>query len=473
MPAEGSGVAALIAATPELDWITDPALVRQKSRDFFWYSPVLKRQLNRVTGEAVVQPRDEAEVRAVLAAAFAAGVPVTARGAGTGNYGQAMPLHGGVVLDLSRLDQVLWCKPGIVRAQAGIKLIDLDAQTRQQVGGELRFHPSTKRTATLGGFIAGGSSGIGATTWGTLREAGNILGLRVLTCEAEPRVLELRGAEISKANHAYGTNGIITEVEMPLAPAWDWVDLAVSFPTLREAARFADSFTRLDGVVKKLACVVAAPIPQQHFRSLGHRVPEGHSVALLMVAEPFLDALPPLVAAHGGREILRVPTEQAEVPLYEHSWNHTTLQVLKTDKSVTYLQSLFPAPHHLDKVAQLEAAFGDEVPHHLEFVRLGGEVCAFGLSLIRFSTEQRLAEIMAAYEAAGCPVFDPHAFTLEAGGMKRVDGAQLAFKRENDPKGLLNPGKMAAWDDPDWKPDRPQSMHLFETAEPAPAEVLE
>jgi FAD/FMN-containing dehydrogenase len=466
-------VTALMDALPALEWVSDPALVRQKSRDFFWYSPVLKRQLNRVTGEAVVTPRDEAELRALLAAAYAHDVPVTPRGAGTGNYGQAMPLKGGVVLELMALNRVLWTKPGVARAQAGIRIIDLDAHTRAAVGGELRFHPSTKRTATLGGFIAGGSSGIGSTSWGILREPGNILGLRVMTMEAEPRVLELRGADIQQANHAYGTNGVITELEMPLAPAWDWVDVVVAFPTLMGAARFADAFTRMDGVVKKLACVVPAPIPQDHFKSWGGRVPAGHSVACLMVAPPFLDILADIIAGHGGAEILREASDAAEVPLYEHSWNHTTLQVLKTDKQITYLQTLFPAPNHLELIAKLERMFGEEVLPHLEFVRFSGTVCAFGLQVVRYTSEERLAEIIRLHEEAGAPIFNPHSFTLEEGGMKRVDAAQLAFKRQADPKGLLNPGKMLAWDDPDWQPGRSQGVHLYETDYEAPAEVLE
>jgi FAD/FMN-containing dehydrogenase len=466
-------VNAVMEALPGLAWTTDAALVRQKSRDFFWYSPVLKRQLNRVTGEAVVTPRNEAELRALLSTAYSHGVPVTPRGAGTGNYGQAMPLRGGIVLEMTEFNRVLWAKPGVVRAEAGVKLIDLDAHLKTAVGGELRFHPSTKRTATLGGFIAGGSSGIGSTTFGILREPGNILGLKVMTMEAEPRVLELRGPELQKVNHAYGTNGIITELEMPLAPAWDWVDVVVAFPTLMGAARFADSFCRMDGVAKKLACVVPAPLPQDHFRSWGAKVRPGHSVACLMVAPPFLDILPALIASHGGAEILREASDTAEVPLYEHSWNHTTLQVLKTDKQITYLQTLFPAPNHLELIAKLEKMFGDEVLLHLEFVRFGGTVCAFGLQVVRFTTEERLAEIIRLHEDAGAPIFNPHTFTLEDGGMKRVDQDQLNFKRLADPKGLLNPGKMAAWDDPDWKPGKSQAVHLYETDYEAPAEMLE
>jgi hypothetical protein len=251
------------------------------------------------------------------------------------------------------------------------------------------------------------------------------------------------------------------------------VDVVVAFPTLMGAARFTDSFTRMDGVVKKLGCVVPAPLPQHHFKAWGAKVPAGHSVACLMVAPPFLGLLPSLVASHGGTEILREPSDAAEVPLYEHSWNHTTLQVLKTDKSITYLQTLFPAPNHLDLIAKMERMFGDEVLLHLEFVRFGGTVCAFGLQVVRYTTEERLAEIIRLHEEAGAPIFNPHTFTLEEGGMKRVDAAQLDFKREADPKGLLNPGKMAAWDDPEWRPGKAQGVHLYETDYEAPAEVLE
>ncbi len=457
-----SDVAGLLGELGDIPVETDRALVRQKSRDFFWYSPVLKRQLDKVAGEAIVTPRDEGELAAVLAAAARRRVPVTPRGAGTGNYGQAMPLRGGIVLDLSALDRVLWTKPGAMRAQCGAKLLDIDATTKAAVGAELRFHPSTRRTATIGGFIAGGSSGIGSCTWGILREPGNILGLRLMTMEEAPRVMELRGPDIQKANHAYGTNGIITEVEMPLAPAWGWVDVIAVFDTLAAAARFADGFTRQDGIAKKLVSVIAAPVAQKHFKAFDGMIPEGKAVVLLMVAEPFLELLPGLLAADGGREVYRRPTDEAEVPLYEHSWNHTTLQVLKTDRSVTYLQTLFPAPDHLAKVAEMDARFGDEVPMHLEFVKFGGDVCCFGLQLVRFTTEARLAEIIVAHEAAGCPIFNPHAFTLEEGGMKKVDTVQLAFKREADPLGLLNPGKMLAWDDPDWTPR--EGVHLFEAA---------
>ena len=111
---------------------------------------------------------------------------------------------------------------------------------------------------------------------------------------------------------------------------------------------------------------------------------------------------------------------------------------------------LYPFPNQLRLVSEIHARFGDEVPAHLEFVRFDGKVTCFGLPLVRFTTEERLTEIVRIHEDMGAPIFDPHRYTLEEGGMKQTDAVQLAFKREADPQGLLNPGKMIAWEDPDF-----------------------
>jgi len=55
-------VAALKAELAGLKIEDNPAIVKQKSRDFFWYSPVLKRQLDHITADLVVTPKDEAEI---------------------------------------------------------------------------------------------------------------------------------------------------------------------------------------------------------------------------------------------------------------------------------------------------------------------------------------------------------------------------------------------------------------------------
>jgi FAD/FMN-containing dehydrogenase len=231
-------IAAVREVLDHLDIDDNPATLKQKSRDFFWYSPVLKEKMDHLIGDFVVSPRSEAEVIEVLKTCFAHDVPVTTRGAGTGNYGQAMPLAGGVIMHMKNMTKVKEIHPGRVIVEPGKVVKDLDAETRAHSGQEQRMMPSTYGTATIGGFIAGGSGGIGSVRWGALRDLGNILRLRVVTMEAEPRILEFTGEDLARVSHAYGTNGIITEIEMPLAPAYDWVEFALGFDDFMDAATF-------------------------------------------------------------------------------------------------------------------------------------------------------------------------------------------------------------------------------------------
>ena len=434
----------------------NPALVRQKSRDFYWYSPTLKRQLETVTADIVASPTSEADVIRVLQAAFDLGIPVTPRGTGTGNYGQAMPLSGGILLDLSGFNRVTHIASGRVVAEPGAVIAAIDRETRPHSGQEIRLHPSTYNTASIGGFIAGGSGGVGSIKWGGLRDAGNIIRLKVVTMEASPRVLEITGDDLHKVAHAYGTNGIITEVEMPLAPAYDWIDIIVGFDTLKAAASYANALGEQDGLLIKQLAVVAAPVPHDYFLRHQRYLPRDRHIAMVMVAPHVLDALLAFTRRFRGAEILFRQDQMSAAdlkglpPVFELSWNHTTLRALRVDPSITYLQVLYPFPNQVDLVERIHNRFGDEVPAHLEFVRFDGKVTCFGLPLVRFTSEERLEEIMAIHEGMGAPTFNPHRYTLEEGGMKQTDEVQLAFKREADPQGLLNPGKMIAWEDPSY-----------------------
>ena len=434
----------------------NPALVKQKSRDFFWYSPTLKRQLDHVLADIVVTPRNRDEVVAVLAAAFELGIPVTPRGSGTGNYGQAMPLSGGIVLNLTEMNAITKITPGRVVCEPGAIMADIDRATRAHSGQELRMHPSTYQTASIGGFIAGGSGGVGSINWGGLRDIGNVLSVEVVTLEASPRVLRVTGEDLAKVMHAYGTNGIITEVEMPLTAAYDWADLIVGFDEFDEAARFANLLAEQDGLLTKLITPIAAPIPERYFLRHKRFLPADKSVVLVTVAAHALEALRVYTKRFRQAEILLdasvlSDTDREGLPAnYELSWNHTTLRALRVDPAITYLQVLYPFPNQLDLVSRIHARFGDEVLAHLEFVRFDGRITCFGLPLIRYTSDERLDEIVRIHEDMGAPIFNPHRYTLEEGGMKQTDALQLAFKREADPRGLLNPGKMIAWDDPNF-----------------------
>lgn len=461
--------AAAKAALSHLDIEENEASIRASSRDFFWYSPVLKERLDHVVADFVVRPRSEAELIEVLRTCYAHDVPVTTRGAGTGNYGQAMPLAGGCVMHLKHMDKVREVHPGRVIVEPGCLLKDLDAECRAQSGQEIRMFSSTWATATIGGFIAGGSGGVGSCTWGSPRDLGNIIRLRVVTMEEEPRILEFRGEELARVSHAYGTNGIITEVEMPLAPAYDWVEMFVAFDDFLPAMTFAEELANADGILIKLASVFEAPIAHDYFQRIKPHVEPGTNLVGLMVAPHSMDGFLTFTGRRpGARVIWRSdlpdwPREPGRV--FEYGWNHTTLRALKIDPSVTYLQVRYGFPHHRELVQTLREKFSPEVLQHLEVLRENGKVMFAGLSLVKFTTEERLDEIVRLHEEAGAMIFNPHRYTLEEGGRQTVDDRQLRFKQEADPKGLLNPGKMIAWDDPAWTYDRMYAYPRLRAAE--------
>jgi FAD/FMN-containing dehydrogenase len=436
---------ALAQAFGAVETIRDLNQREKLSKDYYYFSPILQGQLANRVADLVVRPSCEADVLAAAKICVAARVPVTVRGAGTGNYGQCIPLAGGVVLDLSKMNAVKRVEAGVAWVEPGAKLAAMDKVTRE-TGWELRMYPSTYRSATIGGFIGGGSGGIGSITYGQLRDRGNLNALRVVTLEDNPQVIELRGDAVQKVNHAYGTNGIITELEIPLGLAYPWAEVIVVFDDFMTAAHFGQALGDADGLVKKLISIHAWPIPS-YFTALQSYLPVGKAAALLMVAESSLELFGELVREFGGTITYSKSAQEAGkgAPLAEFTWNHTTLHARSSDPSLTYLQTLFPYDPDLKGVRHFYEHFGDEVIMHLEYLRMGGNTVPAALQIVRYSTPERLAEIIRYHEDHGALIANPHTYLLEDGGMKTVDTAQVAFKAEVDPYGLLNPGKMRGW----------------------------
>ncbi|MBO0754312.1 MAG: FAD-binding oxidoreductase [Bradyrhizobiaceae bacterium] len=439
-------IEAFLADIGDIPASVEPTELKRKSRDFFWFSPILGPMLKNKFADVIITPRDEADVLCVASACARHCIPLTVRGGATGNYGQCVPLEGGVVLDVSRLGTVDWVRPGVVRVGAGAKMDWLDREL-SPYGYEQRIHPSTKRSATVGGFVAGGSGGVGSVTYGGMREPGNILAARVVSLEREPRVIELRGDAAQKINRAYGTTGIITALEMPVSPVLPWIDVIIAFDDFLDAVRYGQKVALGDGIVKKLLSIVAWPLPR-YFGALRRYCPEGRHLLIGMIAEASLETCKTLLDAARGEITFegRSDDSPGQVPLYEYTWGHTTLQVLKSDRTAAYLQCLFPGDRLVQSVRDANVRFGDELMQHLEFIRFGGAVTASALPVVRYTTPQRLNQIIAEHEAAGIMVANPHVYTLEDGSRhKRVDADQLGFKHEIDPLGLLNPGKMRSF----------------------------
>lgn len=445
----------LIADLDGIPVETHPRRVQMKSRDFYWYSPILKPLLDPLSADLLVTPRNEGEVARVLAACFSRDIPVTPRGAGTGNYGQAVPLAGGVVMDLSAMTAIASVADGRAVVEPGVVLLDLENRARTEAGRELRMHPSTAETATIGGFIAGGSAGVGSIRWGGLYDPGNILRLRVMSMEATPRAIELTGDDVRLAQHAYGTTGIITEVELPLAPAPRWIDVLAGFDDWIAGLRCGEALAFENGLLLRQLAMIEAPVPYDYFKRHQKLLRREQSLMVTAVAVESLDPLIGAVSRAGGEILFRADTataaESEGLPAgYLLCWNHTTLRALRVDPTITYLQISYPDPDPIGVIERLGRRLGNEVPGHVEFRRSGRGNALSGLPLVRFTSPERLTQIIAIHEAEGCINWSAHHCTLEEGGNHMADPEKLAFKRKVDPKGLLNPGKMIAFENPDY-----------------------
>lgn len=421
------------------------------SRDYYWYSPSLRAQLDPVRADLVVRPASVEELRAVISACVAAGVPVTPRGAGTGNYGQCMPLHGGVVLDLTRLDRIHSVEGGVVRAEPGARLGPIETAARL-AGWELRCYPSTWMKATLGGFFGGGAGGIGSIRWGGIAAMDTVRSITIMTCEAEPRVIRFEGPPPMPALRTFGTTGVMIEIEMALAPSQDYEQLAFGHRDWDHLLEWMDAAARNGSWLKRVASQFQWPIPSFFAPLKKHMQPDLH-VGFLYIERSQAAEVLASAAAAGLECVYNRPLADPPKPpfLSDFTYNHTTLWAMKSDSAYTYVQSGFTSDFRA-QMKQLMTRYPDEVLIHIEWsaadpLRAHGpdavpEAIGVGaIPLIKYSTEERFLEIVAFARSIGVGVGKTHSVHLtetDAAGT----AARHALKHDVDPDGLMNPGKM-------------------------------
>jgi len=427
--------------------LTAPAVLERLSHDFYWYSPILRPRLANKTGEVVVQPVSVDEVIAVMRFAGKREIPVTVRGAGTGNYGQCVPLEGGIVLDLSLFDKLLdITAEGVAVCEPGLRLGILETEARK-LGWELRMYPSTLVKASLGGFLAGGSGGIGSVTHGGLRDFDTVRAVEVVTMEEEPRAVLHEGAAVHEILHAWGTNGVITRIWFALAPAMEWTQVTAAFDTYDRAFGFAESVATDTAWSKRLATVFEWPIPS-FFTPVKQVTRAGKALALIMIAKDQVEALCAAAQAAGGEVTFAGAYEgpRTQPLLSDYTWNHTTLWAMKADPAYTYLQCGFSPGDCRRQFQLLRERYGEEILFHIEFMKNGeGVVIPGAIPIVRFTTEERLNDMIAFCRTIGVFVANPHVNYLEDGGRFRADNIQLRAKQKYDPRGLMNPGKMISF----------------------------
>ncbi len=430
-----------------VETISEPVLVKKRSRDFFWYSPILNAELKKCFGDLVAVPKTPDELAHCLAIAYAHDAPIVLRGGGTGNYGQAVPINGGLIIETTAMNQILEIGDGFVRVQAGALMADIN-RALESSGQEMAMVPATQDIATVGGFVGGGIAGIGSIANGALRDPGNIISLTAMSVEQTPQTRSFDGEDALHIHHAWGLNGVIVDVTLRTVRRRDWVGCIATFDSYEAAYAAGYAVAQDSNIAAKLISTVDGRIAD-YFPRLDSHIRKGRDLMVTLIPSEDVPTFETLISAQGGHVDLTLTEagrQAKSLPhVFDFSYNHTTLQVLKADRSATYQQIGCPTPPDPDAIAGIRAKQGDDVWNHHEFSLVGGEIVTFDLPIIWFSTPQRLQEINATFETNGFPVYDAHTWRVEGGGLK-ADYVHLAWKKRMDPKGLLNSAKSAFWD---------------------------
>jgi FAD/FMN-containing dehydrogenase len=418
--------------------IVDPVAQQRFLRDFSWYSPMLAEAFTDTRIDAVVQPTTLTQLEHVVGVGVRRRVPLTVRGAGTGNYGQSVPLFGGILIDMRRLNAMQFVSDDAIEVEAGAVWETVEAVARQH-GRELRVMPTTYHVATVAGFLAGGSGGLGSVTYGRTWD-GNFLSVDMLTAQDPPRTMALEGEDLRMVLHTYGTVGIVTRLRLPLIAAHSWQGWYATFPDFDACFEFGWNVADDAAIEKRLVSVHEAPIPSM-FEPVKRLFTRADSAALLVLDAGSVQQVRERVVQFGGA-LSAWPTERPAIT--EFPFAHTVLWTKKHDPDSTWLQTRFTNDRAaaLEQVHLLQSRFGGRVVNHIEFVRTPEGLNPSGLPALFMSDSREIDSVISYCQEIGVQVANPHSYIVKEGGMVKDIAAVVAFKHHTDPYGLLNPGKL-------------------------------
>lgn len=200
----------------------DPAIVLRRPEELMLYE-YDGSALDQGMPEVVVVPRTTAEVSACVQVAAQLGVPIVARGAGTGLAGGSVPEQGGLVISLTRLNRILAIDPvaRTARVQPGVVNTDLSLAAAPY-GLHFAPDPSSQRASTIGGNIATNAGGPHCLKYGVTTN--HVLAVTLVLSDG--RVIEVSRAALDAPGYdllgvvvgSEGTLGIVTEAVVKLTP---------------------------------------------------------------------------------------------------------------------------------------------------------------------------------------------------------------------------------------------------------------
>ena len=408
--------------------------------------------------DAVVQPKDVDELKSLVKIGAQHKIPLVPRGAGTAGYGGAVPTRGGIVADLSRLKKIIEmnkeAKTAVV--EPGVAWNELEVRLRAQ-GLALRLYPRSAISATVGGWIAnGGGIGIGSFEYGYIRD--NIVELEIITPKG---TRTLNGEDIDLVYGLAGTTGFISKVTLKVRDAEDDIPVLGAFSSL---AGLLGAFKGLTEIKLPLwdvsykdprhvkfthqAVEKQAKKYDEHSEVKGPRLPEGKYIAMFVYPRnrdgEVKGKLFDIIEAQGG-EVL-----SEEMAKFEWDERFYPMRLKALGPSMIPSEVVIST----DKLSTLAS----EVTRKIKGIAWNGTLVNGGKEtsvLTYILDDERRRGFMLASSKSFVPVkaamkLGGRVYTI---GMILTDMAELTmgkdkllkayqFKKEVDPDGIMNPGKV-------------------------------
>lgn len=420
----------------------DPQLTRAYDHDLGELPGIVMAQLGTVP-DTVVAARTAEQVAAALRIAARHRVPITPRGQASSGYGGAIPVRGGLLLDLSPMNRVLAVDPDAATADVEPGVVwDALASRLRRSGLDLRLCPTSCPSSTVGGWFAMGGVGIGSFRYGSI---GDVV-LEADVAGLDGRIVTVTGPELELHHQTCGTLGVLTRLRLACRPAAPLRSFAVHLDDARAVtALLPEAQSRL---APYSITVSSAGYLRMRARAEGHAAPIDRGLlALVTVPEATADdaAVRAAAAAAGGRVL--------PAPVAEHEWQGRfyPMRVKKLGPALLVSEFYLPASRFGEVWPRVEAELSRDLVG-VEAVAVRGDRMAILCYVLDRGDgllfPLRMAKAMLPLRVAqryGGSVYAPGLWF--ASETKRFLGADKhrAFrerKAQVDPHGLLNPGKL-------------------------------
>lgn len=363
---------------------TDPATVRTGLADIVGQAHVLTEPdvvagyVTDWTGywhghtAAVVRPADTAEVSGVLDFCHRAGISVVPQGGNTGLVGGSVPMHGEVVVSMTRLDRIEEVDPvgRTIAASAGVRVADAQRAAAAH-GLALGTDLASRESATLGGVVSTNAGGVAMVKNGSTRS--RLLGVEAVL--ADGRVMT-RWTALTKDNIGYdlpgllagaeGTLAVITRVLLRLVPqAHTTATVLAGVGTVGAAFGLRDAITATGLTLEAGELMTADGLDlvceQQCLR---HPLETRTAYAALFEVSGPADPSEPLLAALAGADGIADATleDGHGSRLWHYRESHTESVAAASSTPVLKLDVAVPLPTMQDFLDQLAKALRDDLP---------------------------------------------------------------------------------------------------------------